>query len=361
MPGPKRPRVQPTEDWHQLQLQFQWPEQRAYELIRPVVLFGQTAGERAQETQEPPRSIQRKADRFERYGMASLLSTGPAAPTAADRRALPPHVRQLIVDLRVEYPPVRVNELATICWVATGRRPSTQTVKRVLADGPPPSRRTRRYPPYHQIPDPEEARLAVVRLHVEGWNSKSIAGYLQTSRTTVHTILRRWIEEGRGGLPDKPPVPKHPARRVDMRAIETVRRLQQNPELGEFRIHAALKQLGIQLSPRTCGRILALNRRLYGIPGPSHEPKEPKHMPFAAQRRHQYWTVDLRYIDVHQLGGGNIYCISILENYSRAILASGLSRSQDLTAYLMVLFAAVRQHGCPEVLVSDSGGIFRAK
>jgi hypothetical protein len=83
-------------------------------------------------------------------------------------------------------------------------------------------------------------------------------------------------------------------------------------------------------------------------------------MPFAAVRRHQYWTVDLRYLD-HQLGDGNVYCISILENYSRAILASGISRSQDLTAFLVVLFAAVRQHGALEVLVSDSGGIFLAK
>ena len=84
-------------------------------------------------------------------------------------------------------------------------------------------------------------------------------------------------------------------------------------------------------------------------------------MPFAAQRRHQIWSVDLRYLDMHRLGGGNIYAISILDNYSRAILASGLSRSQDLTAYLLVLYAAIRQHGAPEALVSDSGSVFKAK
>ena len=140
-----------------------------------------------------------------------------------------------------------------------------------------------------------------------------------------------------------------------------VRELQRNPELGAFRIHAALQQLGIDLSPRTCGRILAHNRKVYGLRGPATTPHEPKPMPFEATRRHQYWTVDLRYIDVHQLGGGNIYCISILENYSRAILASGLSRSQDLTAYFMVLYAAIRQHGSPEALVSDSGSVFKAK
>jgi hypothetical protein len=53
--------------------------------------------------------------------------------------------------------------------------------------------------------------------------------------------------------------------------------------------------------------------------------------------------------------------ISFLENCSRAILASGLSRTQDLTTFLILLFAAARQHGAPEVLTSDSGSIFLAK
>ncbi len=42
-------------------------------------------------------------------------------------------------------------------------------------------------------------------------------------------------------------------------------------------------------------------------------------------------------------------------------MASGLSRTQDLGTFLMVLFAAIRQHGAPEAIVTDSGSIFRAK
>ena len=119
--------------------------------------------------------------------------------------------------------------------------------------------------------------------------------------------------------------------------------------------------MGIHLSPRTCGRILALHRAL-GAPHPtasiSHEPQP---MPFAAQRRHQYWSVDIRYLDDHQLGTGKpAYVISVLENFSRAILASAISPRQDLTAYLIVLRAAIETHGAPEVLVSDSGSIFKA-
>lgn len=81
---------------------------------------------------------------------------------------------------------------------------------------------------------------------------------------------------------------------------------------------------------------MALNRQLYGLKKSAHAPHEPKAMPFAAGRRHQYWTVDLRHIDNGHIGG-KIYCISILENFSRAILASGLFPTQDLSAYLMVL------------------------
>ena len=35
------------------------------------------------------------------------------------------------------------------------------------------------------------------------------------------------------------------------RAVAAVRKLQKDPELGEFRAYAALRQLGIHLSPRT--------------------------------------------------------------------------------------------------------------
>ena len=89
--------------------------------------------------------------------------------------------------------------------------------------------------------------------------------------------------------------------------------MQINPELGEYRVSAALEQLGIKLSPRTCGRILALNRALYHLQMPKKGGRPKKEMPFKADYRHQYWSVDIRYLDMHQLGGGMIYCISILE------------------------------------------------
>jgi putative transposase len=139
-----------------------------------------------------------------------------------------------------------------------------------------------------------------------------------------------------------------------------VRKLASNPAIGAFRVQAALEQIGIKLSQATCGRLLALNRRLYGLPSAKGgAPRQKKEMPFKASFRHEYWSVDVRYIEEHNLGFPEpVYLISILENYSRAILASKISPTQNQWDYLEVLFAAFSTAGVPRAIVSDGGGIF---
>jgi transposase len=349
----KRQRCEPTEQWEQLELLFPSPEQRQYELIRPVVLFGQPAAERARETHSAARTLSRHAQRFLEQGMASVFPTSPTAPPAR----LPPELRTFLVEMKAEHPPLHLRELQMMCFVRFGRRPSRQTIKRILAETSPMPSRVRRYPRFHEM-EPAERRVAIIRLHADGWNAKSIAAYLATSRKTVHATLKRWVEEGFRGLPNKSRAPHLPRRKVTFATVTAVRRIGHNPDIGAWRVQQALKDAGIRLSPRTCGRLLALNRTLYQQPKPPPQPK--KEMPFRAKHRHQYWTVDVRYLP-HTLDGDNVYCISILENYSRAMLASAISRTQDLTAYLLVLFAAIKDHGSPAGLVSDGGAVFRAK
>lgn len=113
--------------------------------------------------------------------------------------------------------------------------------------------------------------------------------------------------------------------------------------------------MGVHLRPRTCGRILATNRVLYNLDKPKGQFKERREMPFAASRRHLFWTADVRYVDDHKLGG-RAYVVSVLENHSRALLASALTRTQDLASYLSVLYAAVERYGSPEALVTDVAG-----
>src|SRR5437763_11577629 len=174
MPLRKRQRIEPTDDWPQLQLQLTWPEQVTYELIRPVVLFGYSPAERAQQTGVPARTIYRKADRFDAQGLSSLFASAP--PVAP--RVLPPVIRRAIVELKAEHRAFRPHELAAICYVRFGRRPSPHTVKRVLAEEPAPLQVARRYPRSNQIGDPRERRLAISRRHAEGGTTPSGAGAL---------------------------------------------------------------------------------------------------------------------------------------------------------------------------------------
>jgi GrpB-like predicted nucleotidyltransferase (UPF0157 family)/transposase len=259
-------------------------------------------------------------------------------------------------------PPLNPNEISNIVWVRTGRKPDRKTVKRVLSEEPIPLRMVRRFEPYHDIPEARERRLAVVRLHAEGWTVKAIAGYLGVNRDTVYRTLKRWIEEDVEGLEDKPRGRPPGVRKVDLGTIERVRRLQENPGLGAFRVRAALKQAGIHLSTATCGRILARNRAIYGLGKPAGGGRPKKPMPFASNKRHEYWSVDVRYLDMvdKDLVGGMAYAITVIENHSRMILASAVSPTQDLSAYLSVLYAAVESYGSPGALVTDSGSVFLA-
>lgn len=134
----------------------------------------------------------------------------------------------------------------------------------LLASGPKPSTTERRYPRYAEMADGETRRRTVIRLHADGWNAKSIAAYLEVSRTTVHAILRRFAEEQFAGLPDKSHARK-PPRKVDISTIQEIKKLSENPDIGAYRVSAALEQMGIKLSRATCGRYLSINRKLYHL------------------------------------------------------------------------------------------------
>src|SRR5713101_1686340 len=258
MPGPKRNRRERTDEWASIKQWTIWPEQELYEQIRPLVLFHETAGERAKEIDIPQRTLARKADEFERYGMQSLFPSGEQGGARETGKTLPPEIRQLIVNLHAEMLTMSWREIAEVCYVQYGRRPDHKNVKRIATSGLRPSLKERRYQPWHQIPDPAERKLAVVRLHSEGWSITSIAAYLQVNRKTIYATLQRWAEEGVAGLEEKSRARKGP-RKVTLRVRNEVRKLQENPLLGEWRMHAALQRLGIEISPATCGRIMAAN------------------------------------------------------------------------------------------------------
>jgi putative transposase len=357
MSARKRKGVRPTHEWELLLPLFEWPEQEEYEAIRPLVLFDASVAERAREVGSSASTLYRRLNRFEEEGMEGLFD----APTAK-RRKLPPAVRRLILDLKAEYPRFNLNEIANVVHACFGRRPDYRSVRRVLDEEPLPLKMVRRYPPYHEMEDAREGRAAIVELRLDGWSAKAIAGYLGVHRATVHRTLERWKKAGVEGLGDRPHGRPPGVRKADFAAVEEIRKLARNPNLGAFRVHAALKQMGFDLSRATCGRILAQVREVYGYEKPEPGGGAKKAMPFAASRRHEFWSADVRHLDMVDEGrfGGKVYVVAVMDNYSRAILSSAVTRRQDLSAFLSVLYRAVELYGAPEAFVTDSGSVFLA-
>lgn len=351
----KRGGVEPTHEWEYLVPLFEWPEQERYEEIRPLALFDASVAERAEEVGVSASTLYRRLDRFAEEGMESLFD----AP-AATRRKLPPAVRRLVVDLKAEYPAFNLNEIANVVRAAFGRKPDVRSVQRVLSEEPVPLKIVRNYPPYHEVGDVRDARAAVVALRLDGWSAKAIAGYLGVHHSTVYRALERWkqggFEELADGTPGRPPG----VRKADFAAVEAIRRLAQNPGLGAFRVHAAMVQMGFDLSRATCGRILARVREVYGYEKPEGGAGTRRVMPFAASERHEVWSADVRHLDMvdQDLVGGKAYSVTVMDNYSRAILTSAVTRRQDLSAFLSVFYRAVERHGAPRTLVTDSGSVF---
>jgi hypothetical protein len=94
-------------------------------------------------------------------------------------------------------------------------------------------------------------------------------------------------------------------RKATLKVRNEIRKLQENPLLGEYRVHTALKREGIEVSPATCGRIMAANRQLYGLETHQREPRAKLEMPFKVVRRHQYWSAGaIRFAETNETRSG---------------------------------------------------------
>ena len=92
MPAGPRPRRDATDDWNQLRLLVTSSEQASYEVLRPIVLFGQSIPDRARETGMPERTLRRRVARFAALGMRSLFAN--LMDPQPDRRRLPAEIRR---------------------------------------------------------------------------------------------------------------------------------------------------------------------------------------------------------------------------------------------------------------------------
>ncbi len=356
------------EDFAQIRLQCIDPLQYAYEAVRPIVLFGETAAERSRQTGMERTIIGDKARRFVTDGMLGLTD-GRTQPTASEGSLYPEAIAAYILYVKQLYPPIHLREIARILLRKFGYKTNHHTLKRFLEPYDTPLQLAFDLRTFSSFADAYHARWTVVRMAHEGWNKTSIADCLTLSRSHVYIILDAFAKDGFAGLEDhRTRPPQHPENQLSLPFFKEVLDLQHEyPRAGRFRIHGLLSQQRGEPPPSeaTVGRAMAIHRQFHGAPGPWTSAQDDRQdeislgpLPYRPAYPNHMWFTDFRYLV--QLDGSWVYSICVLEGYSRKIVAGMVSPHQDLTAVLQMLFAALSAYGCPRAIVSDNGSVFTA-
>lgn len=350
----------PCPDAEDPQLPFNDPIQHRYEIIRPIVVFGdRTAIQRAQETATHPETVGHLKRRFEQQGMLGLLpNTVEVIPTRR-RRRVPDTVVQELQRLKGLYEGFGYRELARIVFHRVEYRIDSKTVQQLWEELSPSSPRQLPLLDYHSYADPSQARLAVIELYFEGWRKSSISEFLHVSRPTINIWIDRFEADNLSSLENQSHTPKTIRRKVWLPTMVEIYHLQKrHPDAGGFRIWSLRGKT--DLAVRTIERIMAVNREVYrDIPQVSRKRKKkaPQPHPFKAAFAHEYWFIDGRIMDF-EIDGVKWWSLIILDGYSRTMLAGAVARSEASWVALTVLYTACLRYGTPHHLISDKGGAY---
>jgi hypothetical protein len=351
--------VEPTAAFAQLQLGFVDQIQWRYEVIRPLVLFAdRTATQRAQETATHPDTVRTLQRRFHQQGMLGLVPAHLKVTPRGRAARVPNAVRREIDRLKALYAGFHYRELARILFFTFGYPIHHNTVKQLWHQSSIPTPQPPPRGDYRAHADHTHTRLQIIRLYYQGWDKVSLSRFMRVSRPTVDRWISRFETEHFAGLIDRKRGPQWP-RKMWFPVMVAVYHLQKrHPDAGEFRLWSLLARPDI--SVRTIGRIMALNKRVYDdIPhvrriGPK-PPPQPH--PYKARQPHEFWFIDGRMMDF-ALDGVRWWSLIILDGYSRTMLAGVVAPAEASWSALMVLHTACLRYGVPETLISDSGGAF---
>ena len=352
----------PLLDSDEPQLPLDDPTQHRYEVIRPVVVIGnRTVAERARELGMHPETVGRLKRRFEKQGMLGLLPDTMEVFPSGRRGRVKEAVVEELAYLKSLYDGFQYRELCRILFCKLEERISDKTVKKLWHQLPPAPISPKQLPllDYHTYAERLEARKQVTELYFQGWNKLSISRFMRVSRPTIDEWISRFESENLASLEDRSSAPKLPQRKVWLPVMLEVYHLQKrHPDAGRFRIWSVLGKP--EISERTVGRVMALNKRIYpDIPhvAKKRKKKEPQPHPFKAAFAHQYWFIDGRMMDF-EIDGVRGWSLIVLDGYSRAMLAGAVAPSETSWLALTVLFTACRRYGVPQYLISDKGGAY---
>src|SRR5215211_5682859 len=192
--------------------------------------------------------------------------------------------------------------------------------------------------------------LALVAAHV--FSVVMVSRLFGISRKTFYKY-RQQAEQGRLASFDCTPR-VHGLAKPPQIIAAVLRAKAQYPSFGKQRLANVLSHQGVLISPNTVQRIL----REHAPAVPSVACLRHRWHAFEALAPHVLWAMDICYLYTSKRDGFDRYLITILDDHSRTVIASGLYERQTVSEVVEVLKAAVLTYGVPRPLVCDHGSQF---
>lgn len=151
------------EEFEQIRRQFLDPIHHDDEVIRPIVLFADTAAERSRQTGVERTVVGDKARRLVLAGMLGLTD-GRAEAAGRKGHRYPAAIADSIVYVKQLYPPIHLRAIARIVQRTLGYKPNHHTLKRFLEPYDTPMQLELALTTFAAFADADQARWTVGRM-----------------------------------------------------------------------------------------------------------------------------------------------------------------------------------------------------
>jgi transposase InsO family protein len=214
--------------------------------------------------------------------------------------------------------------------------------------------------PWSDVSVMELREQVVQRVLSGGAGVSRVAREFAVSRACVYKWLRRFADEGAGGLQDRSRRPHHsPHRTAGEIEAEVCKMRAHHSTWSGDKVHRKLAERGCPGLPsaRTVQRILTRKGQVQERPPPA----EPQR--FEREAPNELWQIDCKktYYLQKQPQLVKAVPLSILDDCSRFNLALSVHEGRALEVIWPVLWDVMGTWGLPQAILTDNDGVFRGR
>ena len=203
--------------------------------------------------------------------------------------------------------------------------------------------------------------MLIKAVTVQALSYGEVAKRFGVSKSLVHKLHHRWLEEGDAAFQPHSRRPTRSPNQTPATVRERVRALRQEligngMDAGADTIAELLAREGLQLSRSTIWRILTAQGQI--IPQPRKRPRSSWQR-FAADRPNELWQSDFTHVQLTT--GQDLEVIGWLDDHSRYLLH--LSAHRRVTGRIVTdtFTAAATEHGYPAATLTDNGMVYTTR